>query len=282
MYKDPNPLTLDEMALPPARIDQVLTMGPSFLYSLISKILGFNLKKVSLPEGLTGKNKIPDYLLHEFHNIPNGYYSNQFSRGYSRGFNIFMLGEMGRIRKEIASELSGCESVLDLGCGDGSSTKSLHEEGISDVWGIDPSPYLLGQAVQRYKGINFIHSLAEATDFDDDRFDGACFCWVLHEVPSEVSDQILKECFRILKPGGKLVIMEPSKHQFRGKYFKLLRDYGLRGVYYRVLATHAHEPYINEWQDKDIPIWAKNHGFTLLSNTNEMPEEKIVLQKPLQ
>ncbi len=279
--EDPKPLSLNEMTLPPARIDQVLTLGPNFLYNLISKILGFNLQKVSLPEGLMGKDKIPDYLLHEFHNIPNGYYSNQFARGYSKGFNLFMLGEMGRIRKEMALEFSGCRSILDLGCGDGSSTKTLAEEGINDVWGLDPSPYLLGQAVQRYEGINFVHGLAESTEFSDNRFDGACACWVLHEIPSKVSDQILKECFRILKPGAKLVIIEPSKHQFRGKYLKLLKDYGLKGVYYRILATHAHEPYIDEWQNKNIATWAADHGFTLISNTNRMPEEKIVLKKPL-
>lgn len=279
LNKGPKPLLLEAIELPLTSVDKLTPLGPTFLYQLISKILGFNLKKFSLPEGLTGKNKIPSYALQEFHNLPNGYYSVYFSRGYSAGFNTFMLGEMDRIRKEMSKELSHCTNVLDLGCGDGSSTKALVDEGIQNVWGLDPSPYLLVQAIQKNPTAKFVQNVAELTDFADESFDGVCACWVLHEVPSEICDLILKECFRILKPGGKVVIMEPSKHQFKKTYFQLLKDFGIRGVYYRFLATSAHEPYIKEWQNKEIKSWLENHGFNLISNFNSMPEEKIVAQK---
>jgi ubiquinone/menaquinone biosynthesis C-methylase UbiE len=279
--KGPQPLSLDAIDLPLTSIDTLSPMSPTFFYKLITKVLGFNLKKVDLPDGLTGKNKIPSYALQEFHNLPNGYYSAHFSGGYSAGFNFFMLGEMNRVRKDMSTELSDCTSVLDLGCGDGSSVKALCDEGIPDVWGLDVSPYLLVHAIQRNKMAKFVHGVAESTDFHDGSFDGICACWVLHEVPAEICDSILKECFRILKPGGKLVIMEPSKHQFKKGYLQLLREFGLRGLYYRFLATFIHEPYINDWQDRDIKSSLESYGFAMVSNINSMPEEKIVAKKPV-
>ncbi len=279
--KGPAPLSLGEINLPSTSFDELTPWGPRFLFVLLSKIVGLNLKSISLPEGLTGKNKIPEYALKEFHNLPNGYYSNFLTRGYSTGFNSIMLGKMGRVRQDMARELSGCTSVLDLGCGDGSSTKALCDEGIRDVWGLDLSPYMLVHAINRNQTAKFVQGVAEDTDFLDESFDGIATCWTLHEVPCRISDLILSECFRILRPGGKLVIVEPSKFQYRKTYLQLFREFGWRGLYFRFLAQHPHEPYINEWHDKEIKPWLENHGFQLVSNINDIPEEKIVALKPM-
>lgn len=279
LKKSPEPLSIEAIELPLTEIDHLTPLGPTFLYNLVSKILGFNLKSFSLPDRLTGKENLPEYLLQEFHNIPNGYYSVFFSRGYSSGFNFFMLGEMHRIRKSIARELSNCTAILDIGCGDGSSTKTLIDEGIKEIWGLDPCPYLLAQAIQRNESAKFIQGIAEATDFHDQSFDGISACWVFHEIPTDICDVILKECFRLLKPGGKLVFMEPSKLQFNYTYGQIFKKFGVRGVYYKFLAKVAHEPYVNEWHQKNIKNWMENHGFKLVSNEISLPEEKIVAVK---
>ncbi len=280
LNKGPTPVAFGEINLPSTSFDDLTPWGPRFLYVLLSKIAGVNLKSISLPEGLTGRNKIPDYTLREFHNLPNGYYSNFLTRGYSTGFNIVMLGEVDRVRQDMAHELADCASVLDLGCGDGSSTKALCEVGIKDVWGIEPSPYMLVQAIKKNQTAKFAHGVGEATDFVDESFDGVSICWVLHEVPSRYCDLILKECFRILKPGGKLVIMEPSKLQYRQSYLQLFKEFGIKGFYFRFLAKYPHEPYIDEWHEINVGPWLESHGFKMKTNVNGLPEEKIVAVKP--
>ena len=280
LNKGPIPLSIAELSLPSTSFDELLPLGPAFLFGLFSKIMGYRLKPISLPDGLTGKSKIPAYALREFHNLPNGYYSNYFTQGYARGFNVLMLGEMRRVRENIAREFSGYTSVLDLGCGDGSLTSALCEQGIKDVWGADPSPYMLALAIERVKSAKFVQAAGEATDFFAGSFEGVTACWVLHEVPSHYCDLILKECFRILKPGGKLVITEPSKHQFRMPLIALFRQFGLKGLYYRFLATYPHEPYIEEWHGRDVKLLVESHGFQLISDMNGMPEQTIVAVKP--
>ena len=102
---------------------------------------------------------------------------------------------------------------------------------------------------------------------------------MFHEVPTDAADIILQECFRILKPCGKLVIMEPSKHQFKMNYLQLFKNFGIKGLYYRILSAFAHEPFLKEWHDKDVQAWLHKNGFVLDSNLIRMPEEKIVAYK---
>lgn len=278
--KGPVLFAFNEISVPPAGFDRLMPLGPRFLAVLLSKILGFNLKKVSLPEGLSGKSKIPDYALREFHNLPNGYYSRFFSQGYGVGFNLTMLGEMTGVRGKLAKELTDCTSVLDLGCGDGSSTRALADEGIKEIWGLDPSPYMLVHATQKNQAVKFVQGVGEAMDFHNESFDGIAACWVFHEVPSQYCDLILRECFRILKPGGKLVIAEPSKRQYRDSFLQLCKEFGLRGLYYGVLASLVYEPYIHEWHDQQIRPWLETHGFEVVSQYVGLPEERVVAVRP--
>src|SRR4051812_22417491 len=113
------PLSRGDLNLPSTSFDELLPFGPTYLFTLLSKFLRLNLSKITLSENLTGKNIIPSYALQDFHSLPFGYYSNSFPSGYGVGFNVLMLGEMNRVRKNLAAEFAGCEKVLDLGCGEG-------------------------------------------------------------------------------------------------------------------------------------------------------------------
>jgi ubiquinone/menaquinone biosynthesis C-methylase UbiE len=81
-------------------------------------------------------------VLQEFHNVPNGNYSNALSRGYARGFDIAMLGTMRDTRRRMAEALASCDAVLDVGCGGGASSEALVAAGVREVWGLDPSLWL--------------------------------------------------------------------------------------------------------------------------------------------
>jgi ubiquinone/menaquinone biosynthesis C-methylase UbiE len=276
---DPAPAAWAEVELPDAWPDALDLRRPRDLWRFFRKVALRQLTRVQLPVDLPLNVALPKYLLLEFHNLPNGNYSKKITYGYSRGFDVVMLGEMQRARAALAKTLADCRSALDVGCGAGHSTQALREAGVPEVWGLDASPYLLQHAARRYPGPRFVQGLAEQSGFAAQRFDGIGACFLFHEMPPRYSDDALHEFHRVLAPGGRLAILEPAADQFLGRPLSLLRQYGWRGLYFWALAHFVNEPFVAAWQQRDVPAWLAEHGFTLVSERNLFPCRLIVARK---
>lgn len=228
-------------------------------------------RRVSLPDDLWGKETIPAYVRQEFHNVPNGYYSNSLTRGYISGFDASMLGQMHTVRRDLAAQLARGQSVLDLGCGGGATAAAIHAAGVGDVWGLDPSPYLLRHAAQDHPAIRFVHGVMEDIPFPDARFDGVSVCFAFHEMPPARIREALQEISRVLRPGGILVVAEPSPVQFRSSFAVMVRNYGWRGGYFRLLARLVHEPYLEKWHGFPLVAEAAESALQLVTETDAPP-----------
>src|SRR2546422_371579 len=90
----------------------------------------------------------------------------------------------------------------------------LVAHGIEEVWGLDPSPYLLRCADARVPRARFVQGVAERTGFGDERFDGVACCFLFHELPPRAADQALAELARIARPRARLAIVEPAREQY--------------------------------------------------------------------
>ncbi|MFZ5569915.1 MAG: class I SAM-dependent methyltransferase [Thermodesulfobacteriota bacterium] len=67
------------------------------------------------------------------------------------------------------------ETVLDIGCGIGESLAALLDMGLK-VTGLDPSPYMLDIAQERFQQrVDFHRGVAEDLPFEDNSFHHACF-----------------------------------------------------------------------------------------------------------
>ncbi|MEA5512383.1 class I SAM-dependent methyltransferase [Crocosphaera sp. UHCC 0190] len=122
------------------------------------------------------------------------------------------------------------QKILDLGCGTGSNTIILKKR-FPDalIVGLDLSPYMLiiaqDKAQQKKLAIHWQQGLAEATNFPSGSYDLVTISMVLHETPTKICQEILQESFRLLKPGGQLIILDAnqkrlSKAQWLIKLFK--------------------------------------------------------------
>lgn len=267
------------LSLPDTWPDRLSLRRPHHLWRLLRHAAGLQRSAVQLPEGVPGQERIPRYILQEFHNLPNGNYSRTLTRGYITGFNRVMLGEIQRSHQRMARQLQHCRRVLDAGCGGGALAGRLLAAGVPDVWGLDPSPYLLKHAAQDWPGVRFVQGVAEATGFPDQRFDGIGACFLLHEIPPRYLERSLAEFARILKPGGLLSISEPSPLQLREPARVLLRRWGWRGLYFRALARRVHEPFLQAWHRQDIPVLMARHGFEVLEDTVALPIRHILVRK---
>lgn len=279
MMKDPVVPDWGRLELPDTWADQFNLRRPLHLLRFFRGICSRKRRQVELPADVPGRDGIPKYILQEFHSLPNGNYSKRITRGYITGFDRSMLGVMTAGRERLARSLAGCRSVLDVGCAGGRTAAALKQAGVDEVWGLDPSPYLLQHAAKDYPGLQFVQGLAEDTGFASERFDGLAVCFLLHEMPPRYLERAMAEFRRILKPGGLLAICEPSPEQIRKGYKQLFREYGLKGMYFHWMANFVFEPFLLAWHRISSVDYFASRGFDVVSDEKGMPLRHILLRK---
>jgi ubiquinone/menaquinone biosynthesis C-methylase UbiE len=268
---DPHPIDWASASLPDAWPDRLRLLHPGDLATFVNRLFGRR-RRVEVPSTLPGGDTLPEYLRQEFHHLPNGNYSKRIVRGYARSFDLLMLGRARWARRAIAGRLAACRSVLDVGCGAGGLAGALVAAGVPEVWGLDASPYLLREAARKHPQARFVQGLAERTHFADGRFEGAGACFVFHELPPAAADDALAELRRILSPGGRLVLVEPSPIQFRPRQLaRFARVNGILGLYFWLLARAVYEPFAAAWHRRDVGGWLDAHGFDLREDVAGMP-----------
>lgn len=128
---------------------------------------------------------------------------------------------------EIASELLGERgfNVLDVGCGDGKFTRALVNL-FKEVSGIDVKVKPIDEAKMAAASANVVVDFrvdsGEDMPFLDKSFDVVVFSNSLHHMPHP--DKALREAQRVLKPDGKLYVMEPVPSGNYHEATKLVND----------------------------------------------------------
>ena len=267
------------LPLPDAWPDQLDLRKPWNLGRFLKAMLWDAPRPVQLPEDLPGAGRIPRYILQEFHNLPNGNYSKKIARGYAKGFDRMMLGTLRRARAEIADRIGPVPRALDIGCGAGHTAAALSRAGAREVWGLDPSPYLLQYAAELYPQIRFCHGVAERLEFPDASFDAASACFVFHEIPPRYGDRALAELHRVLRPGGTLAIIEPAALHLQGGLLQVLRHAGWRGLYFKLMARRVFEPFVEHWHRRDKRAWLAEHGFELYEDRDGCPCQVLLARR---
>jgi tocopherol O-methyltransferase len=109
------------------------------------------------------------------------------------------------------SQVDSASNILDVGCGIGGSTLYLANKYQANATGITLSPVQADRAKERARGlglgerVNFQVANALEMPFADNSFD---LVWSLESgehMPDKV--KFLQECYRVLKPGGKLIMV---------------------------------------------------------------------------
>jgi ubiquinone/menaquinone biosynthesis C-methylase UbiE len=107
----------------------------------------------------------------------------------------------------------GGKLVLDLGCGNGLYTQALADLGAAYVIGLDSAEEQLEQARQRcasYRNIEFLRGNALATGLLAERYDIVFMRALLRDLrPTELRPCFI-EAYRLLKPGGSLLIQDQT------------------------------------------------------------------------
>jgi SAM-dependent methyltransferase len=94
---------------------------------------------------------------------------------------------------------------LDVGCGSGDMVAAMARLGMESE-GVEPSRYAATKATEA--GLRVTCGLLHDAAFPDASFDVVSMFHVLEHIPEPI--EVLRECRRILKPGGELVIAVPN------------------------------------------------------------------------
>lgn len=97
--------------------------------------------------------------------------------------------------------------VLDLCCGSGQATQLLVKLS-QNVTGLDASPLSLQRAKQNVPQAEYVEAFAEEMPFTDNEFDLVHTSVALHEMQPEQLRKIIKEVYRVLKPGGVFTLVD--------------------------------------------------------------------------
>jgi ubiquinone/menaquinone biosynthesis C-methylase UbiE len=159
----------------------------------------------------------------DIHCMPGGYAEpGGIAAGalYDRGVYLYSMGYMGPTNDDMGRSVANYirrrmpefqpTRILDMGCTVGHSTLPYKEAfPDAEVIGIDVAGPQIRYAHARAAGlgadVGFLQRNAEATGFPDASFDLIVSHILLHETSGKAMPAIMRECHRLLKPGGVMI-----------------------------------------------------------------------------
>jgi ubiquinone/menaquinone biosynthesis C-methylase UbiE len=143
---------------------------------------------------------------------------------FRRSHNMFINSIMRDARKI---------KILDVGCGTGEFAMKLKScKKDADVYGMDISPDMIGIAKAKFGGaVNFRVGDVENMPYEDNSFDYLTCSHSFHHYPRK--KKAAGEMFRILKDGGRVMIIDGYKDNLLGRIiFDLIIAAHERGVHH--------------------------------------------------
>jgi 2-polyprenyl-3-methyl-5-hydroxy-6-metoxy-1,4-benzoquinol methylase len=105
--------------------------------------------------------------------------------------------------------------LLDIGCGDGKYLADMKALGW-DAVGVEPDPEAAKIAREHY-GLSVVTGMLHEADFPPESFDAITLKHVIEHVEHPV--ELIRNCFRILRPGGTLTIATPNTDCLQHRLF---------------------------------------------------------------
>jgi len=154
--------------------------------------------------------------------------------------------------------------VLDMCCGTFSNGMSIAKKNHKNrVTGIDRSESMLREAKkkihrEKIKNARLICRDATNTSLKSESFDYIVIGLVLHECSAELWKGILDEAHRLLKPDGKLIILEWEKQESFGRKLKFATLYAAEAL--------LNPKYFKKFYKSDKAKFFRRYGFEAVKN----------------
>jgi SAM-dependent methyltransferase len=158
----------------------------------------------------------PEYYKQDFHSVEGGYLNKDAAITYDPITKQILVPSENFLRSETANLIpTDATVIVDLGTGTGTAARTIAERlPQAQVTGVDLSPYMVAAAKHKAKhlgNLEFFHANAEHLPFADNSVDAVTASLLFHEMPPFAGLSVMKEAYRVLKPGGTFVVFDGAQ-----------------------------------------------------------------------
>ena len=229
------------------------------------------------------RRKRPSYYLQNFHFQTGGWMTDNSASRYDTQVEVLFNGTANATRRQALPQLHEIfagrdqrkSSLLDIGCGTGRFLDSFKQAWPRlPAFGLDMSePYVryAKRHLKRWSRMNLIVGNAESLPLPDKSQDAVTSIFLFHELPPKVRRIVFRECARVLKPGGRLVLVDSLQRGDQPDYEGLLE----------LFPQNYHEPYYRSYTREDFSLLATGCGLTHVRNVKAFVSKVMVFDKPV-
>ena len=227
------------------------------------------------------RGKRPGYYLQNFHFQSGGWMTDDSARRYDTQVEVLFNGSANATRRQALPPLhevfAGRDQrrlrLLDLGCGTGRFLDFCKQ-----AWprlpalGIDMSEAYVAEAkrhLRHWCWINLIVANGEAMPVPNQSQEAVTSIFMFHELPPKVRRTVFREFARVLKPGGRLVVVDSLQIGDAPDYDGVLE----------LFPQSYHEPYYASYLKEDFAALAGACGLTHARSVNAFVSKVMVFDK---
>jgi ubiquinone/menaquinone biosynthesis C-methylase UbiE len=229
------------------------------------------------------KQRYPAYYRRTFHWQTDGYFTDHSAELYELGVELLFRGTADVMRRQVippvtravrAAGGAGQLRVLDVACGTG---RTLHQLAAAHpalrLYGVDLSPAYVRLARRRLADVAEVALAvenAEALPFADGAFDVVTSVYLFHELPRNARRNVAREMFRVVRPGGTVVIEDSAQLVESSEIASALRAF----------PGEFHEPFYADYLEDDLAGMLREVGFVVESAEPEFVAKVVVARRP--
>jgi ubiquinone/menaquinone biosynthesis C-methylase UbiE len=227
------------------------------------------------------RGRRPGYYLQNFHFQSGGWLTQESAQRYDIQVEVLFNGSANAIRRQALPPLSELFAgrdqrrlrLLDVGCGTGRFLDFVKQAWPRlPVLGIDLSEAYVAEArrhLRRWCWLDLMVANGEAVPLDDESQDVVTSIFMFHELPPKVRRAVFRECTRLLKPGGRLVVIDSLQFGDEPDYDGMLE----------LFPQNFHEPYYRSYLKEDFGALARACGLTPLRSANAFVSKVMVFDR---
>jgi ubiquinone/menaquinone biosynthesis C-methylase UbiE len=230
----------------------------------------------------TRSQRYPDYYVQNFHYQTDGYLSDHSAALYDFQVEVLFKGSADAMRRQallpIVEFLRGrpirAQRLLDVACGTGRFLAFVKQNYPRlPVVGVDLSPAYLRQArrdLGAWSWVELASGAAEALPFPDGSFGLVTCIYLFHELPWAVRERAAAEFARVLRPGGRLVLVDSFQRGDEPGFDGLLELFPLA----------YHEPYFDDYVRHDLRALFQEVGLGSMDAERAHMSKIMTFDKP--